>query len=159
MTETKYYVTKQGLSKLEKEYRQLVEFKKKKTTGEEVPSIWHSEEVNPDYLAFQEDMSLLEAKLAELELILRNIEIITAPPKNDRSTVSLGARVTVEVDDGQVDEFEIVGTIEANPSLGRISNESPVGSAFLGKKTGEEVVVSSPKKTVYRIVKIQYVSV
>lgn len=158
MTETKYYVTKQGLQKIEKDYQALLEFKKKKTTGEEVPSIWHSEEVNPDYLAFQEDMSLLEAKLTEIELILKNIELIGMPSKKDRGTVSVGARITVQVDDGQVDEFEIVGTIEANPSLGRISNESPVGSAFLGKKIGEEVVVSSPKRTVYRITKIQYVS-
>ena len=157
MTETKYYVTKQGLQKIEKDYQNLLEFKKKKITGEEVPSIWHSEEVNPDYLAFQEDMSLLEAKLAELELILKNVELIVMPPKKDRAIVSLGARVTVKVDDGQVDEFEIVGTIEANPSLGRISNESPVGNAFLGKKTGEEVVISSPKKTVYCITKIEYV--
>lgn len=157
MTETKYYVTKQGFQKIEKDYQNLLEFKKKKTTGDEVPSIWHSEEVNSDYLAFQEDMSLLEAKLVELELILKNAELITLPPKKDRGIVSIGARITVKVDDGQVDEFDIVGTIEANPSLGRISNESPVGNAFLGKKMGEEVVVSSPKKTVYRIVKIQYV--
>lgn len=158
MTETKYYVTKQGLSKLERDYRQLLEFKKKKTTGEEVPSIWHSEEVNPDYLTFQEDMSLLEAKLAELELILKNRELIVTPPKKEQNIVHLGARVTVKVDDGQVDEFEIIGTLEASPSLGRISNESPVGNAFLGKRIGEEVVVSSPQKTVYRIIKIKYAS-
>tara|TARA_Y100000310_G_scaffold253580_1_gene260452 strand:- start:312 stop:791 length:480 start_codon:yes stop_codon:yes gene_type:complete len=158
MNEVKYYVTKEGLQKIEKDYQQLLAFKKKKTTGEEVPSIWHSEEVNPDYLTFQEDMSLLETKLNELELILKHIELIKVPVKKDRSAVSLGAHITVEVDDGQIDEFEIVGTIEANPSLGRISNESPVGSAFLGKKMGEEVVVSSPKKTVYRITKIKYAS-
>ncbi|MDP2736126.1 MAG: GreA/GreB family elongation factor, partial [bacterium] len=84
-------------------------------------------------------------------------EIITPPAKKERGVVLLGARVTVEVDDGQTDEFEIVGTIEANPSVGRISNESPVGSAFLGKGIGEAVEVSSPKKTVYRITKIRYV--
>lgn len=158
MTETKYYVTKQGLQKLEKDYKQLVEFKKKKTTGEEVPNIWHSEDVNPDYLTFQEDMSLLEARLAELELILKNREIIVMPPKKEQGIVCLGASVTVKVDDGQIDEFEIVGTLEASPSVGRISNESPVGSAFLGKRIGEEVVVSSPQKTVYRITKITYTS-
>ncbi|MDP4007193.1 MAG: GreA/GreB family elongation factor [bacterium] len=158
MIETKYYVTKQGLQKLEKDYQQLLEFKKKKTTGDDVPSIWHSEEVNPDYLAFQEDMSLLEAKLVELELILKNRELITTPPKKEQNVVHLGARITVKVDDGQVDEFELVGTLEASPSLGKISNESPVGSAFLGRRVGEEVVVSSPQKTVYRITKVKYVS-
>jgi transcription elongation factor GreA len=156
MTEIKYYITKKGLEKLESDYRGLLEFKKRKTTGDDVPSIWHSEEVNPEYLAFQEDLSLLEARLTEYELILKNIELITVPSKHDRGIVYLGARVTVKVDDGQVDEFEIVGTIEANPSLGKISNESPVGSAFIGKKMGEEVVVSSPQKTLYRIIKIEY---
>tara|TARA_Y100000310_G_scaffold67752_1_gene63141 strand:- start:8690 stop:9169 length:480 start_codon:yes stop_codon:yes gene_type:complete len=157
MTENKYYLTKKGLEKLEKEYKALLGFKKKKTTGEEVPAIWHSEEVNPEYLAFQEDMSLLDARLIEYENILKNTEVITSPAREKRSEVCLGARVTVKVDDGQIDEFEIVGTIEANPSLGRISNESPVGSAFLGKKIGEEVIVSSPQKTVYRITKIKYI--
>jgi transcription elongation factor GreA len=147
MTEIKYYITKKGLEKLESDYRGLLEFKKRKTTGDDVPSIWHSEEVNPEYLAFQEDLSLLEARLTEYELILKNIELITVPSKHDRGIVYLGARVTVKVDDGQVDEFEIVGTIEANP---------PVGSAFIGKKMGEEVVVSSPQKTLYRIIKIEY---
>ena len=156
MVEEKYYVTKHGFKKIEKDYQSLLEFKKKKTTGDEVPNSWHSEDINPEYLSFQEDMSLLEARLIELEIILKNTELITLPQKKDRGTVFVGARITVKVDDGQVDEFEIVGTIEANPSLGRISNESPVGSAFLGKKIGEEVVVSSPKKTVYHIVKIQY---
>ena len=155
MIQEKYYITKQGLQKIEKEYQELLEFKKKKTTGE-VPSSLHSEEVDADYLTFQEDMSLLEARLRELELVLRNVELIALPPKKDRNVVSFGARITVKVDDGQTDEFEIVGTIEANPSLGRISNESPVGSAFLGKRIGEEVMVSSPKQTVYRIVKVEY---
>lgn len=157
MTE-KYYLTKQGLERVKKEYQTLLDLKKKKTSGEDVPTIWHSEEVNPDYLAFQEDMNLLEARLNEYDLIVNNAEIIKPPKKQEQGMVTLGSRVTVEVDDGQVDEFEIVGTIEANPSTGRISNESPVGSAFLGKRAGETVEVSSPKKTVYRITKIRYVS-
>lgn len=157
MTETKYHVTKQGLQRLEKEYQQLLEFKKKKTTGEEVPSIWHSEEVNPDYLAFQEDMSLLEAKLAELEVILKNTELITLPPKERRGEVSLGATITLEeVPSKVINEYTLLGTMEANPAEGKISTESPVGKTLLGKKLGEEVVISSPIRVVYRIKKVVY---
>ena len=58
--------------------------------------------------------------------------------------------------DGQKDEFVIVGTLEANPALGKISNESPVGKALLGHKIGDEVVVSSPMKTTYKIRNIKY---
>ena len=142
MTETKYYVTKQGLQKIEKDYQNLLEFKKKKTTGEEVPSIWHSEEVNPDYLAFQEDMSLLEVKLAELEVILKNIEIITAPKGKERNLVGLGATITVDLE-GEVDEFMIVGTLEADPLQKKISNESPLGGGLLGAKVGDVVKVKT----------------
>lgn len=141
---------------MKKEYEELLAAKKKKVSGDNVPSIWQSEDVNSDYLTFQEDLSLLDARLNEYELILKNAEIIKPPKKQERGIVILGSRVTVQVDDGQMDEFEIVGTTEANPSTGRISNESPVGSAFLGKRIGEAVEVSSPKKTVYRITKIQY---
>tara|TARA_B100001971_G_C17844941_1_gene360496 strand:+ start:109 stop:576 length:468 start_codon:yes stop_codon:yes gene_type:complete len=155
MTETKYYVTKQGLLKIEKDYQKLLEFKKKKTTGEDVPSIWHSEEVNPDYLAFQEDISLLEAKLSDLELILKNAELITLPPKEKRNEVCLGARVLVEVD-REKDEFVIVGSMEANPGAGLISNESPVGKTLLGHKIGATVVVHSSAQVAYKILKISY---
>ncbi|MBI1971531.1 MAG: hypothetical protein HYS52_01630, partial [Candidatus Wildermuthbacteria bacterium] len=61
MPENKFYLTKQGLENVKKEYAKLLEFKRSKTKGE-VPSIWHSEEVNPEYLSFQEDMTLLETR-------------------------------------------------------------------------------------------------
>ncbi|MDP3901325.1 MAG: GreA/GreB family elongation factor [bacterium] len=150
-----YYLTPEGLKKIRQEFERLSEFKKTKTSGE-VPSTWESEEVNPEYLAFQEDISILEARLAEYEIILKNVEIIAPPVGEKRFEVHLGARITVEVDNGEVDEFEIVGTLEANPSLGRISNESPVGAALMNSKIGDEVAVSSPKQTIYKIKKIAY---
>jgi len=156
MTEEKYYVTKQGLQKIEKDYQALLEFKKKKTTGEDVPSIWHSEEVNPDYLTFQEDMTLLETKLGELEVILKNIEIITAPRGKERQQVGLGATITVDLG-GEVDVFTIVGTLEADPLQKRISNESPLGNGLLGAKVGDTVkVVTSLVNHDCKILKVSY---
>ena len=64
-------------------------------------------------------------------------------------------RVKIDVD-GQKDEFVIVGTLEANPALGKISNESPVGKALLGHKIGDEVLVSSPAEIKYKIKNIKY---
>ena len=81
--------------------------------------------------------------------------IISLPPENKRNIVGLGSRVYLEID-GMKDCFEIVGSAEANPSVGRISNESPVGRALLGLKKGEEVIISSPIKTKYKIKKIEY---
>lgn len=156
MTENKYYLTKEGLEKIKKDYKSLLEFRKMKTT-DEVPSIWHSEDVNPEYLSFQEDMSVLEARLTEYEDILKNVELIVLPPKEKRSAVFLGATVTLEEDPGEtINEYTVLGTLEANPGEGKISADSPVGKQLLGKKIGEEVVINSPIRVVYRVKKIMY---
>lgn len=152
--EKKFYLTKEGLMKIKKEYKDLVDLKHIKTTGES-PKILHSEDLNQEYLSFQEDMSFLEARLAELKCVLKNAELIKAPGKTHQNIINLGATVLVEVR-GQNDEFTLVGSLEANPFLGRISNESPVGKALLGHKIGDEITVSSPIKTTYKIKKIQY---
>lgn len=156
MAEKKFYLTKEGLEKIKKEYAGLKNLKLSKTKGE-IPKIWHSEDLNPEYLSFQEDLSFLETRLVELENIFKNAELIKSPSKEKRDIVNLGATILVEVD-GQNDEFTIIGSLEANPSLGKISNESPVGGALLGHQAGDEVVVSSPIKTIYKIKKIRYLS-
>jgi len=153
--EQKFYLTKKGLEKMKKEYEDLKALKLAKTKGEEAPKVLQSEDLNPEYLAFQEDISFLESRISEIENIFKNKELIKSPQKDRQNTVALGATVTVEVDK-QNDEFTLVGSLEANPTLGKISNESPVGKALLGHRTGEEVLVSSPIKTIYKIKKIKY---
>jgi len=152
----KFYLTKEGLDKIEREYRELKKIRFAKIKGES-PKIWHSEDVNPEYLSFQEDLNFLESRIAELEYILKSVELIKIPPKGKQNIVNLGAQVQVEVD-GQIDEFTIVGTLETNPDIGKISNESPIGKAVLSHKIGEEVVISSPTEVTYKIVKIRYLS-
>ncbi len=152
--EKKFYLTKEGLEKIKKEHQDLKELKFAKTKGE-IPKIWHSEDINPEYLSFREDLSFLETRIVELENILKNVELIKPPPKERQNIVNLGARVIVKVD-GQTDEFEIVGSLEANPSLGKISNESPVGKTLLDHRVGDEILVSSPIETIYKIKKITY---
>ena len=155
MTTTTYYLTKEGLEKVKKEYQKLLDFKKAKTK-DEVPNIWHSEDVNPEYLSFQEDMSLLETKIAEHENILRSVELIKPPKKSEQNTINLGAVVSLEIE-GEIDEFQIVGTLEADPSQRKISNESPLGQGLLGAKVGESVVVkASVVNHTCKILKIRY---
>jgi len=152
--EKKFYLTKEGLERIKKEYRTLKELKLAKTRGES-PKILHSEDLNPEYLAFQEDISFLELRIIELENIIKNAELIRPPKKEKQNIIDLGATVLVEVD-GLTDEFTILGSLESNPSLGKISNESPVGHALLGGKVGDEVFISSPVKIIYKILKIKY---
>ena len=156
MIEEKYYVTKQGFKKIEKDYQALLAFKKKKATGDEVPNSWHSEEVNPEYLSFQEDISLLETRLIELENILKNIEIIKTPRKEMWNEILIGATVTLKDKDGAFNEYTILGSLESNPAEGKISSDSPVGRALLGKKVNEEAIITSPIRVVYTIEKIVY---
>jgi len=153
--EKKFYLTQTGLDKLKKEYRELKKVRLSKTKGG-VPKILHSEDLDPEYLTLQEDLSFLAYRINELKNILENAEIIQVPPKNQRDTVHLGALVTLQEKSGGENEFMIVGTLEANPSEGKISSESPVGKALLGKKMGEEVFVTSPIKVVYKVKKIKY---
>jgi len=122
----KFHLTKEGLKKIKKEYEIL-----------------------------KEDFSALETKIAELEHILKNFKLIKSPPKKQKHLVNLGATVLVEID-GKEEELTIVGRLEANPAVGKISNESPVGKALLGKKVGDEVKIPNLLKPIYKIKKIKY---
>lgn len=151
----KFYLTKEGVNKIKKEYERLLSFKKAKVK-EDVPSTWSSEEVNPEYLAFQEDMNLLDSRIVEHENILNNTELIRIPPKKERHIVSLGAIIKIE-QDGEIDEFTIVGTLEADPVQKKISNESPLGQNLLGAKIGDIIVVKTSIVNHHcRILKIKY---
>jgi len=153
--ERKFYLTKQGLEKIKKEEEALKELKVAKTNGE-APPILHSEDLNPEYLAFQEDINFLETRKLELENILKNAEIIKLPPKNKQNIVALGATVLAELD-GREGEFKIVGTLEADPLGHKISNESPIGKSILGRKAGETVVIKTANiEHTCKIKKIKY---
>jgi len=151
----KFYLTKEGLEKLKREYKTLLEIKDLKAK-DKLPEFLHSDELNPEYASFQEDLTFLNQRLADLEMILRRYELIKPLPKGKQNIVNLGTTVTVEID-GQLDEFTIVGTLESNPALGKISNECPVGKALLGKKVGDVVEVKTPiVKHKCKIIKIKY---
>lgn len=153
--EKKFYLTKEGLKRIQTEYEELKKFKLAKTLGES-PKIWHSEDLNPEYLTFREDLNFLESRISELEYVFKNYELISIPVKAKQNMVNVGATVTLEENGGKINEFMIVGTLEANPSEGKISSESPVGKAILGKRLGEQVMITSPIKIAYKIKKIRY---
>lgn len=150
-----FYVTKEKLKELQKEHDELVKLEHTKVMGQEAPKILESEDVNPEFLSFQEDVNKLRARIDEIKDILDHHEIIKKPPKEKQAVVHLGAKVKLAAD-GKDDEFMIVGTLEADPNLGKISNESPVGAALLGRKIGDEVIIPAHEKTKYKIKNIKY---
>ena len=155
MEEKIFYITKEKLRELKKEHDQLLDFERKKTIGQEVPKILESEDLNPEFVSFQEDIGFLRSRIDELKNIIEHHELIKGPSKDKKGIIGVGAKVKIDVE-GQKDEFTIVGTLEANPALGRISNESPVGKALLGHRIGDEVIISSPVKITYKIKNIKY---
>ncbi len=155
MSDKKYYLTEDGLKRISCQHEELKKQKKEKLKTE-APDVVYSEDVDPEYLAFRKDLNILEEKISKLEEVLRNAEIIKPPSKGCKE-IHLGAEITLNVME-QEDKVILVGTMEADPVLGKISDESPVGKALLGKKEGEEVVVSSSTQTVYKIKKVSYPS-
>lgn len=155
MPEKIFYVTKEKLQELQKEYDSLLAIDHDKAMAEEAPKMVESDDLNPEFVSFQEEVGSMRARIDELKVILDNHEIIKKPPKEKQDFVHLGAKVKLE-GSGVADEFVIVGTLEAHPELGKISNESPVGAALMGRKIGDEIVIDSPEKMTYKIKNIKY---
>src|SRR2546423_1253346 len=110
---------------------------------------------NSEYDDAKNEQALLESRIARLKEQLRAARVIdtTDIPKD---VVSIGSKVKVKyVDDGETDEYEIVGSAEADPANNRLSNESPVGQAVLGHKKGDVVEVAAPSGSI----KLQIMSI
>lgn len=106
---------------------------------------------NAMYDAARDEQSFVEGRIAEIEHILKHASVIS---NKSKGTVALGSRVHVELEDGE-QEYVIVGSTEANPDKGYISDESPIGKALLGRKPGDEVTVEVPSGTMtYKIRKV-----
>jgi len=96
---------------------------------------------NAEYHAAREEMAWAQSRVKEIDMILDSSTILDIQKNTDK--VNLGSAVTV-VSNGKERTYTIVGAQEADPLNGKISNESPLGSAFLGKKKGDEVIVDLP---------------
>lgn len=136
------YVTQKGLTEAQEE----LDFLKTTKRAEIAERIQRAREFgdiseNSEYDAALDEQALVEHRISYLEEVLKNAKVITETEKSD--FVVIGSTVSVEMD-GEIDEFMIVGRVEANPAKKRISNESPVGQALLGAKVGEEVEVATP---------------
>lgn len=144
----KFQLTKEGVSKLEAEYRHLLDVERPAITKElvEARALGDLSE-NADYDAAREAQARVEARIKEIEAILSNYELIKE--KVSTKTVQVGAKVTINmIDFDEKETYEIVGAIEANPIENKLSSEAPLAKAVLGHKVGEivEVEVAKPYK-------------
>jgi transcription elongation factor GreA len=106
---------------------------------------------NAEYDAAREEQGLVESRIAEIEDILLNAELIKG---SRRSTIGVGSKVDLKNGNKAV-HYHVVGPVEANPVEGKISDQSPIGVALMGKKVGDKVTVSTPKGDIsYKVVSI-----
>ncbi len=146
-----YQITEEGKQELEAELEEL-----KSRRGGIADKIAEARDFgdlseNAEYDSAREEQGLVESRIAEIEDILLNAEIIKGGSK---SKVSLGSKVELKTGKKTV-TYTVVGPVEADPLEGKISNESPIGLALMGKKVGDAVVIKTPKGEIeYEIVKI-----
>jgi len=110
---------------------------------------------NADYHKAKEDQAFLEGRIQEIEYLLKNATIIDEIER-PKDQVAIGATVTVQEEDYEPETYYLVGAKEADPRNGRISNESPIGSALIGRKVGDMVSVRTPGGELHlKILKIE----
>ena len=149
-------LTPDGLAELKKEYEEFLNVKR----PEAVTRMAEAREAgdlaeNSEYTASREDLSFIDGRIAEIEDIIAGAKAITHRKGVKRSIVDVGCKVFLTIN-GKKEVFTIVGEWEANPTEKKISHESPLGKALLGKKIGEIAEVAAPAgKITYKILKIE----
>ena len=142
-------LTSEGLEKLEKELEYLKTVKRQEVAAEIKVALGYGDlSENSEYDEAKNKQAQMEIRIVEIEAMLKNAKVIDEA-EISTDTVSLGCTVKVhDVEFNEDLEYNIVGSTEADPSRGKISDESPVGAALLGKKIGEEVEVPVPAGTI-----------
>ncbi len=152
----KHYVTRDGLEKLKEELRHGIDVRRKEIADKLKAAIEMGDlSENAAYSDAKDEQAFLEGRIRELENIISNAVVIEDEARASNKTVQLGKKVTIK-NGGKEKVFTIVGSNEANPLEGKISNHSPIGQAILGRKLGEEIDIAVPKGVMkYKILKIE----
>lgn len=152
----KYYLTKERAEELKKELETLKGEKRLEVADrlKQAKEFGDLSE-NSEYTEAREEQSRVETRISELEDMLKKVVLINDEKTSVNSSIVIGSTVTVKKN-GKVSIYRIVGSNEAKPEEGKISNESPLGRAFLDKKVGDTVIVTTPGgKFDYQIMKIE----
>jgi transcription elongation factor GreA len=147
MDPKKIYLTKEGLEELKKEFDELSKVKRPDVLARvsQARSMGDLSE-NAEYVAARDELSFIDGRIDELEELTKQAVLIQESHTKGNSTVKLGSTVTVHIK-GKKEIFTVVGEWEADPKDKKISHESPLGKALLGKKIGEKVEVEAPAGT------------
>ena len=139
-------ITRDGLSKIEEELRHLQNVRR----PEVAEKIRQAKEIlstpnDAEYEDAKNEQAMVEGRIQQLQALIQNAEIIDEDGAHKSKQIMLGSTVKVKGSDGKTQEYTIVGPAEADPREGKISHESPVGRALIGKKVHDEVQVNAPR--------------
>lgn len=154
MDKKQIFVTKEGLEELKKELEDLSKVKRLEVLDRvsQARAMGDLAE-NSEYTAAREELSLIDGRIEELSELLKNATLIQGKTNGSKS-IELGSSVTLSIS-GKKEKFTLVGEWEADPQAKKISHESPLGKALIGRAVGEKVEVEAPAgKVVYTIVEI-----
>ncbi|ABO67825.1 MULTISPECIES: transcription elongation factor GreA [Geobacillus] len=143
--EKQYPMTKEGKEKLEQELEYLKTVKRKEVVERiKIARGFGDLSENSEYDAAKDEQAFVESRIQMLETMIRNAVIIEEDKENP-DVVSLGKSVTfIELPDGEEETYTIVGSAEADPFEGKISNDSPIAKSLIGHRVGDEVTVQTP---------------
>ena len=152
----KFLLTQEGKDKLEKEYQHYVEVLRPNVIRELSEARAQGDlSENADYDAAKKRQSEINSRIAELEAMLRNCEIISSDNKN-KNVIKLGSKVRIlDLSEDEETEYTIVGTVEADPFNGRISYESLLATSILGAKVGDRITVKTKEPYEVEILSIE----
>ena len=146
-------LTKEGLDTLKAEYDELANVKRQAAV-ERLANAREQGDLseNSEYTDAKQALAFMDGRILELEEVLHGVKVVTSHPKGQ---IGVGCKVTLHIN-GKKEEFTVVGEWEADPASKKISHESPLGKALMGKKVGEKVEVEAPAgKILYKILHIE----
>ena len=150
------FITRAGKLKLEQELAEL-EGPRRQEISRRLKSAIEMGDLseNADYISAKEDQGFLEGRIQEIKAILKNAIVVDENNTNTHE-IQIGNKVTLQEGDFPEEVYELVGANEADPKAGKISYESPLGAALLGKHKGDTITVNAPGGTIhFKVVKIE----
>ncbi len=151
------YLTREGFEKLQQELEYLRTTRRQEVAERLREALEDGDsgvDADAECDAARNEQAFVEGRIQELELILANAQLIKGGRK--KGEIQIGSKVTIQEEDFEPEVYTIVGAVEAHPSNGRISNESPLGKALIGQKAKDEVTVQAPNGSfTVKILKVQ----
>jgi len=149
------YVTRKGLLELKEELTYLQDVKRPETVERMQDAKGGGDWMDQtEYMLIEEELAFIDGRIQEIHYMINQAQLIG--PGNEDNIVNIGETVLIQTEEGETEQFTIVGVAEVDPAKGFVSNESPLGKALLDHKVGDEVVVIAPVGNIhYRILAVR----